>query len=162
MQHGAARARTRLSFQLVPSPFVVLTIRRLFDIVGVQGVSINDADVPSPVRGTQCGERQLHRPTRHRGASRDFSPLRTYCHSAKSIFLRIMRPIQIPVLNRSPSPSILLVSSLAAVIPAPTRSLYVFTNVASTSQCPSSTPIPYCLHNDGTSDCGERSSRQSP
>jgi len=35
------------------------------------------------------------------------------------------------MLNRSPSPSILLVSSLAAVIPAPTRSLYASTKAAS-------------------------------
>ena len=42
-----------------------------------------------------------------------------------------MLAIQIPVLNRLPSSFILLVSSLAAIIVAPTRSLYVSTKATS-------------------------------
>src|SRR5882762_920696 len=118
-----------------------LTIHPLFTIVGARGASMKDPDVPSPDDVQRVADVAL-------GAAKGnfigplvtavtmvrpeiFSPSRASCHSSKFVFVRIMRTIQIPVLNRSPSPSILLVSSLAAVIPAPTRTLYVSTKAAS-------------------------------
>lgn len=108
---------------------VAAGVSALQPLMNVAGVDDPDADATSEgiTHAVETAKKAMN--------SNYFGPLGAavaFVRPLLNISYYILKSLQIPLLTRtSPSPSILLVSSLAAVIPAPSRTLYASTKAAS-------------------------------